>query len=119
MPNAQIYGGTIVNYSAQDTRRIDLVVGIGYSDDIKKARDILVDILASEERVLKDPGATVMLLELGASSVDFAVRPWVNTADYWAVRADLLEAVKNRFDKEGISIPFPQQDVHMYEAKKA
>lgn len=119
MPNAQIYSGTIVNFSARDTRRIDLVIGIGYEDDIKKARDTINAILDAEETVLKDPAPTVMVLELGASSVDFAVRPWVKSADYWTTRAKLLEVIKTTFDKEGISIPYPQQDVHMFEAKTA
>ncbi|MCU7906977.1 MAG: mechanosensitive ion channel [Candidatus Thiodiazotropha sp. (ex Epidulcina cf. delphinae)] len=113
MPNAQIYGGTIINYSARETRRIDLVIGIGYNDNIKKARDLIKGILEGEETVLKEPAPTVMLLELGESSVDFAVRPWVKSSDYWTTRADLLEAIKAAFDKEGISIPYPQRDVHM------
>jgi len=119
MPNAQIYGGTIVNYSARATRRIDLVIGIGYGDDIKKARDIITDILAANETVLKDPAPNVMLLELGASSVDFAVRPWVKSADYWTTRADIMEAIKTAFDKEGVSIPYPQQDIHLFKENAA
>jgi small conductance mechanosensitive channel len=114
MPNAQIYSGTIINYSARDTRRIDLVIGIGYGDDIKKARDVINEVLAADDTILKDPSPTVMLLELGASSVDFAVRPWVRTADYWTTRASVLEEIKNRFDSEGISIPYPQQDIHLF-----
>lgn len=119
MPNAQIYGGTIVNYSARATRRIDLVIGIGYGDDIKKARDIITDILAANETVLKDPAPNVMLLELGASSVDFAVRPWVKSADYWTTRANIMEAIKTAFDKEGVSIPYPQQDIHLFKENAA
>ena len=119
MPNGQIYGGTIVNFSARETRRIDLVIGIGYDDDIKKARDILQAVLAANESVLQDPAPTVMLLELGSSSMDFAVRPWVKSADYWSTRAALLEAIKYAFDKEGVSIPYPQQDVHLYEVGTA
>ncbi|MDJ0805307.1 MAG: mechanosensitive ion channel [Gammaproteobacteria bacterium] len=119
MPNAQIYGGTIVNYSARDTRRIDLVIGIGYDDDIKKARDLIKGVLEANETVLKDPTPNVMLLELGASSVDFAVRPWVKTGDYWATRADLMEAIKAVFDKEGVSIPYPQQDIHLFKENAA
>lgn len=114
MPNGQIYGGTIVNFSARDTRRIDLVIGVGYDDDIKKVRDIINEVLAADATVLKDPAPTVMLLELGASSIDFAVRPWVKSADYWSTRAALLEAIKSAFDKEGVSIPYPQQDIHLY-----
>lgn len=119
MPNAQIYSGTIINYSARETRRIDLVIGIGYDDDIKKARDIINAVLAANETVLKDPGPTVMLLELGASSVDFAVRPWVKSGDYWTTRADVMEAIKSAFDKEGISIPYPQQDIHLFKEEAA
>lgn len=113
MPNAQIYSGTIINYSARSTRRIDLVIGIGYDDDIKKARDLINQVLEAEATVLKDPSPTVMVLELGASSVDFAVRPWVKSGDYWTTRAALLEAIKDAFDKEGVSIPYPQQDIHL------
>ena len=119
MPNAQIYSGTIINYSARDKRRIDLVIGIGYDDDIKKARDLLLQVLEADSTVLKDPAPVVMLLELGASSVDFAVRPWVKSADYWTSRAALLEAIKNTFDKEGISIPYPQQDLHLFQESAA
>jgi small conductance mechanosensitive channel len=115
MPNAQIYGGTIINYSARETRRIDMVIGIGYGDDIKRARDLIHQVLGADVTVLKDPAPTVMLLELGASSVDFAVRPWVKTSDYWTTRAALLEAIKNAFDKDGISIPYPQQDIHLFQ----
>ena len=119
MPNAQIYGGTIINYSARETRRIDLVIGIGYGDDIKKARDLINQVLEADSTVLKDPAPTVMLLELGASSVDFAVRPWVKSGDYWSTRAALLEAIKTTFDKEGISIPYPQQDIHLFQESAA
>jgi small conductance mechanosensitive channel len=115
MPNAQIYSGTIINYSARATRRIDLVIGIGYDDDIKKARDLLGQVLEADSTVLKDPAPTIMVLELGASSVDFAVRPWVKSGDYWTTRAALLEAIKDAFDKEGISIPYPQQDIHVFQ----
>jgi small conductance mechanosensitive channel len=115
MPNAQIYSGTIINYSARATRRIDLVIGIGYDDDIKKARDLLDQVLEADSTVLKDPAPTIMVLELGASSVDFAVRPWVKSGDYWTTRAALLEAIKDAFDKEGISIPYPQQDIHVFQ----
>jgi small conductance mechanosensitive channel len=113
MPNAQIYSGTIINYSARDTRRIDLVIGIGYDDDIKKARDLLQQVLDADSTVLKDPAPTIMLLELGESSVDFAVRPWVKSEDYWTTRAALLETIKTKFDNQGISIPYPQRDIHM------
>ncbi|MEW8461215.1 MAG: mechanosensitive ion channel family protein, partial [Candidatus Thiodiazotropha endolucinida] len=106
-------------YSARNTRRIDLVIGIGYDDDIKKARDLLQQILDADSTVLKDPAPTIMLLELGESSVDFAVRPWVKSGDYWVTRAALLEAIKTTFDKQGISIPYPQRDIHMIQATAA
>jgi len=114
IPNGQIAGGSIENLSAMPTRRIDMVFGIGYGDDIKKAKNILDELIAADDRILKDPAPTVAVGELADSSVNFVVRPWVNSADYWNVKWDLTEAVKLRFDKEGISIPFPQQDVHMH-----
>jgi small conductance mechanosensitive channel len=115
VPNGGIYGSNITNYSARETRRIDLVFGIGYGDDIRKAREIILAILNQDERILKDPEPVVAVGELGASSVDFVVRPWVATADYWNVRWDLLEKVKLAFDENGVSIPFPQRDVHLYQ----
>jgi len=115
VPNSQITGGNIINYSANDNRRVDLVFGIGYGDDIKKAKDILMRILSEDSRILKDPAPTVAVLELGDSSVNFAVRPWVATADYWAVYFDVTEKVKLAFDNEGVSIPFPQRDVHLFQ----
>lgn len=117
VPNSSITSGNIVNYSAKDTRRVDMVFGIGYDDDIKKAKDILNELLNADERVLKDPEAVVAVSELADSSVNFVVRPWVNSADYWGVKFDFTEAVKLRFDQEGISIPYPQQDVHMHTVK--
>jgi len=92
-----------------------MIFSIGYSDDIRKAKSIIEEVLNAEEHILDDPAPTVMLMELGASSVDIAVRPWVKSADYWNVRAFLLEEIKTRFDASGISIPFPQQDVHVKE----
>ncbi|MBT3047296.1 MAG: mechanosensitive ion channel [gamma proteobacterium symbiont of Ctena orbiculata] len=119
MPNGQIYSGTIINYSARETRRIDLVIGIGYDDDIKQARDLIKQVLDADNTVLKDPEPTIMLLELGESSVDFAVRPWVKSGDYWTTRAALLEAIKTTFDAQGISIPYPQRDLHMIQEAAA
>jgi small conductance mechanosensitive channel len=116
VPNAQITGGTITNFSAKDTRRVDLVFGIGYSDDIGKAKQTLEEILAADTRVLKEPAPTVAVSELADSSVNFVVRPWVKSADYWGVYFDLTEKVKKTFDQNGISIPFPQRDVHMFQA---
>lgn len=117
VPNGAITSGSIKNVNAHDTRRVDLVVGIGYEDDIKKAKDVLNSIVESDIRVLKEKGITVAVSELADSSVNFVVRAWVNTPDYWAVKFDLTEQVKLTFDKEGISIPFPQRDVHIYNEK--
>lgn len=116
VPNGTIYGGTITNISARDTRRIDMVFGIGYGDDIKKAKNILMEAMTSDERVLKDPAPKVALSELADSSVNFVARPWVKTDDYWAVKWDLTEKIKQDFDAQGVSIPFPQMDVHMDQA---
>jgi len=114
VPNGGIYGGNITNYSAKATRRVDMVVGIGYDSDLKKAKEILKGMLAADERILKEPAPTVAVAELADSSVNFVVRPWVATADFWAVKFDFTEAVKLRFDAEGISIPFPQMDLHVH-----
>ncbi len=113
VPNGQIVGSTIVNYSAKETRRVDLVFGVSYNDDLKKVRIVLEDILNSDARILKNPAPTIGVLELADNSVNFAVRPWVKSDDYWPVLFDIQEAVKLRFDAEGISIPYPQQDVHI------
>ena len=114
IPNGAITSGSITNINANDTRRVDLVVGIGYEDDIKKTKDVLNDIISSHEKVLLDKGITVAVSELADSSVNFVVRAWVKTPDYWDVKFGLTETIKLRFDAEGISIPFPQQDVHHY-----
>ena len=116
VPNAQIMGSIITNYSANDTRRIDLVVGVSYDDDIDKVRAVIKDLVESDDRILKDPECLIAVAELADSSVNFNVRPWVKTVDYWGVKFDFTEAVKKRFDKEGISFPFPQQDVHLYQS---
>ena len=115
VPNAQVMGGTITNYSARAERRIDLVVGVGYDADLDKTRKVLMDLLSSDERILGEPAPVIGVVELADSSVNFVVRPWVKTADYWSVYFDLNERIKKRFDKEGITIPFPQRDVHIYE----
>jgi small conductance mechanosensitive channel len=114
VPNSQIMDSIITNYSANDTRRIDMVVGVSYGDDIDKVRKTLNELLAAEDRILPDPAPTIAVSALADSSVNFVVRPWVNTSDYWGVMFDMTEAIKKRFDKEGISFPFPQQDVHLY-----
>jgi len=118
IPNASVTGGSITNYSAKDTRRVDLVIGVGYGDDLKRVREVLEEVLAKDDRILDDPAPTIGVLELGDNSVNFAVRPWVKAEDYWGVYFDSTETVKRRFDEEGISIPFPQRDVHLYEYKE-
>lgn len=119
IPNSKITGDMITNYSAMDKRRIDMVFGIGYGDDIRAAKRILDEIISGDERILKDPAPVVAVLELGDSSVNFAVRPWVKTSDYWSVYFDLTEKVKLTFDSRGISIPFPQRDVHIHQVSAA
>ncbi|MDJ0940651.1 MAG: mechanosensitive ion channel [Woeseiaceae bacterium] len=114
VPNGQIMGSIITNYSANDTRRVDMTVGVSYDDDLDKVRATLNEIIAAEDRVLDEPACTIAVSQLGDSSVNFVVRPWVKTSDYWGVMFDLTETIKKRFDQEGISFPFPQQDVHLY-----
>ena len=116
IPNGEIYGGTITNNSRRDTRRVDMVFGIGYDDDLLKAKEILNRILSEDERILADPAPTVAVGELADSSVNFNVRPWCKTSDYWGVYGDIHEKVKLTFDAEGISIPYPQMDVHQDKA---
>jgi small conductance mechanosensitive channel len=118
VPNAQIMGSIITNYSANDTRRVDMVIGVSYDDDLDKVRSTLEEIVAADERVLDEPACTIAVSALADSSVNFVVRPWVATSDYWGVMFDLTEAIKKRFDKDGISFPFPQQDVHLYQASE-
>lgn len=113
VPNSQIMDSIITNYSAKDTRRIDLVIGVGYDDDIDKVRKTLEDIIASDERILSDPAPKIAVSELADSSVNFVVRPWTKTPDYWSVRFELMETIKKRFDQEDITFPYPQQDVHI------
>lgn len=113
VPNGAIYNGTITNYNARDTRRIDMVFGIGYDDDLKKAKAIIKRLLDTDKRVLKDPAALIAVAELADSSVNFNVRPWVKSEDYWNVKFDLTERVKLAFDATGISIPYPQMDLHI------
>jgi small conductance mechanosensitive channel len=114
VPNNKIWGDVIKNVTAQDKRRIDMVFGIGYSDDITRAEEVLNEILKSHDKILDDPEPVVRLHTLNDSSVDFVVRPWVKIDDYWDVYWDVTKTVKLRFDEEGISIPFPQRDVHVY-----
>jgi small conductance mechanosensitive channel len=113
IPNAQITSGTITNVTARDKRRIDLTASCSYDDDLDKVESIIHDILSKEERILADPEPTVGLVEMGDSAIVYNVRPWVATADYWPVYYALNKAIKQRFDKENITIPFPQMDVHL------
>ncbi len=113
IPNSAITSGNITNFSAKEVRRLNLTFGIGYGDDLKKAKQILLDIIAQDERVLDDPAPFVGVSELADSSVNFVFRPWVKSEDYWDVYFDMNEKVKLTFDEKGISIPFPQMDVHL------
>ncbi len=118
VPNNNIWGSVITNVTAQKKRRVDLMFGISYGDDIERAEKILHEIVASYDAVLDDPEPMIKLHELAESSVNFIVRPWVKTDDYWDTYWDLTKAVKKRFDEEGISIPFPQRDVHVIEHRQ-
>jgi len=115
VPNASLVNGNLTNYSANPTRRLDLVVGVSYDDDIRLVKEVLKEIIAAEPRGKKDPESLVAVSELGDSSVNFTVRVWVDAADYWPTKFDLTEKIKLTFDEKGISIPFPQRDVHLYQ----
>ena len=113
IPNGQVTGSNILNYTVNGTRRIDLVIGVSYEDDMKKTHKVIEEIIKSEDRILPEPAYTIAVSELGDSSVNFVVRPWVNAADYWGVRFDLIEKIKIALDKNDITIPFPQRDIHI------
>ena len=113
IPNAKLSGDNIINYSAQETRRVDMTVGVAYDADLSVVRDVLNDIISKEERVLKDPAPLIAVAELADNSVNFVVRVWTSTGDYWGVKFAMTETIKNRFDAEGIGIPFPQRDIHI------
>lgn len=115
IPNSGVMGGNITNVNANPTRRVDLTAGISYGDDIGKAKAVLEKVCADHPKVLADPAPNVAVVELADSSVNFVVRPWVNTGDYWDVYFEVTRAIKEELDKAGISIPFPQQDVHMHQ----
>ena len=119
IPNGAIWNDTITNITGRDIRRVDLVFGIGYDDDIDKAEKVLAEIVKAHPKVLAEPGFAIRLHELADSSVNFIVRPWSKTADYWDVYWDLTKTVKERFDKEGLSIPYPQRDIHVHQVEKA
>ena len=113
IPNAKISGDNIINYSAEENRRVDMTIGVAYDADLSKVRDVLNDIISKEERILPDPAPQVAVAELADSSVNFIVRVWTKTGDYWGVKFDATETIKNRFDEAGIGIPFPQRDIHI------
>lgn len=115
VPNSQIFGETIKNYSANETRRIDLVIGVDYGDDLQLAKETILRVIEADDRVLADPAPLVAVDELGGSSVNFVVRPWVKTPDYWDARRDLLRALKEEVEAAGLSFPYPQRDVHLFE----
>jgi small conductance mechanosensitive channel len=117
IPNSQLTGSTITNYSAKSERRVDLEFGVGYGDDLDKVKAVIKDVLDGDARILPEPAPVIGLMSLGDSSVNFVVRPWVESQDYWPVLFDLNERMKKRFDAEGISIPFPQRDVHIIDRK--
>ncbi len=118
IPNSQLTSGTITNFTAKSERRVDLTFGVSYSDDIDKVKAVIREVMAEDDRILPEPEPVVGLMTLGESSVDFVVRPWVKSENYWPVLFDLNERMKKRFDAEGISIPFPQRDVHIIEKAK-
>jgi small conductance mechanosensitive channel len=118
VPNGMVWGGPITNYSARDTRRVDLTFGVGYNDDLKKAAEVLAKVCKENPKVLEEPATSIFVSNLGDSSVDFACRPWVNSGDYWGVYAEILETAKVELEAAGLSIPYPQSDVHMHEVKK-
>lgn len=113
VPNSDVWGNTITNFSAMPTRRADLTIGIGYGSDLKKAKEILMRLMEEDERILKDPAPTVLVKELADNSVNFAVRPWMNSPDWWVTRCELIEKIKLEFDANDIEIPFPQRSVHI------
>jgi small conductance mechanosensitive channel len=113
VPNSQVTGTNVLNYTANGTRRVDMVVGVSYEDDLKKARQVIEKVLAEDDRILSDPAPTVAVSELADSSVNFVVRPWTKAADYWDVRFDTIAKIKVALDKSGITIPFPQRDIHI------
>lgn len=117
IPNAGMTAGNITNYSTKEERRVDMVFGTGYNDNIDQVKEIIAEVLSSDKRVLGDPPPTIAVSELADSSVNFVARPWVKSADYWDVYFDTTETIKKRFDEEGISIPYPQRDVHLFRDK--
>ncbi len=114
IPNGVLSNASVTNFSTESNRRVDMIFGIGYSDDIKKTKEILNTLIKNDKRILNDPEPVIVLSELADSSVNFTIRVWCNSADYWGIYFEMMENVKMEFDKQGISIPFPQRDVHVY-----
>jgi small conductance mechanosensitive channel len=119
IPNSKISGDNITNYSAEENRRVDMTVGVAYDADLSKVRDVLQDIISKDDRILSDPATQIAVAELADSSVNFVVRVWTKNADYWGVKFDMTETIKNRFDEAGIGIPFPQRDIHIVSGSAA
>jgi small conductance mechanosensitive channel len=119
VPNSEIAGATIKNFTANPTRRVDLVVGVGYDDDLNVARDTILGVLRSNEKVLEDPAPVVAVDNMGASSMDFVVRPWVKSEDYWTAKWELTKALKEELEAAGCTIPYPQRDVHLFQHERA
>lgn len=117
VPNSAVMSDTITNYSANDTRRVDMVFGVGYGDSLDTVKQCLQEIVSSDSRVHQDPAPVIAVAELADNSVNFAVKVWADTGDYWGIFFDTTETVKRKFDEKGISIPFPQRDVHLYQSQ--
>ncbi|PWE00153.1 mechanosensitive ion channel family protein [Marinilabilia rubra] len=115
LPNGPVSNGSTINYSTEPLRRVDFTFGIGYNDDIDKAKQVIREVIDKDERILKDPEPFIAVSNLGDSSVDLVTRVWANAGDYWGIFFDMQETVKKEFDRQGISIPFPQRDVHLYQ----
>lgn len=119
VPNSKITADVITNINANETRRIDLLIGISYDDDTEKAKSLLHDLIKADSRILEDPAPKIALAEFADSSINFVVRPWVQTEEYWDVRFDLMDKIKQVFDENNITIPYPQRDVHLYQQTEA
>ncbi|NMM50194.1 mechanosensitive ion channel family protein [Marinigracilibium pacificum] len=117
IPNGNLSNNSMINYSAENTRRVDFMFGVGYDDDIKLVKDTISEVFKSEDRILNTPASVIQLHELGDSSVNFAARAWVKTADYWDVYWSIMEKIKVKFDEKGINIPYPQRDIHVYQTE--
>jgi small conductance mechanosensitive channel len=119
VPNSQIYGGVIKNFATNDTRRVDMIMGVAYGDDLGVAEATIKRVVGADSRVLAEPATTIAVAELADSSVNFVVRPWCNKGDYWAVKFELTRKLKEELEAAGCNIPFPQRDVHLFQEKQA